>query len=203
MQKNLLATNHKAERKLGSTGHAPAALQLEFFFESNPHARQVEYVRQRCHIDHYSHCWIWKLCLARGRPVGWIDGKSVLIVRTTYEAFYETKIDSLRLIPKCGEKLCCNPTHQKLITRSDSLKRAYREGKRKCGFAHGLAVAVGMRKKGVTKISIEIARKIRERHASGEKPVVIAASENLRLTTIGKILRYELWAEPSPFAGLM
>lgn len=86
--------------------------------------RTIEDIRQRCSIDEAG-CWVWRRATttAGGRPaaylpaigrVGTIAHALKLINGKTCERSYYPA--------KCQNRMCCNPAHQLLLTRSQLTK---------------------------------------------------------------------------------
>jgi hypothetical protein len=86
--------------------------------------RTIDDIRQRCVIDEAG-CWVWRhaTTTANGRPAAYIP--EIGRVGTIAHAFklINGKTCSRSYFPaKCMSRLCCNPAHQQLLTRSQLTK---------------------------------------------------------------------------------
>lgn len=80
----------------------------------------IEDIRQRCSINEAG-CWVWRMATASasGRPAAYIPalgrvgtiGQALMVLggKSGKRSYYPAK---------CRNKLCCNPEHQSLMTRS-------------------------------------------------------------------------------------
>lgn len=75
-----------------------------------------------------SDCLIWTGSLIHGNaPVFSLDGKKIYVKRQLM-ALAGKKIDGLCVISTCGNQLCVNPEHLKLVKRKDVLKATVDRG---------------------------------------------------------------------------
>jgi len=82
--------------------------------------RDLQSVMDRCRIDEVTHCWNWSQCTGQsgGAPRGyasfpWLDTPISTTIRRAVVA-YETGAalkNGWRVWSKCGNSLCCNPSH--------------------------------------------------------------------------------------------
>jgi hypothetical protein len=86
-----------------------------------------ERIRARVHIDENG-CWIWQGAGTHG-VYGLIHNKpgrrprSVGVHRVMYEEAHGPIPEGVLVAHVCGVKLCCNPDHLELLSRSDSNRR--------------------------------------------------------------------------------
>lgn len=114
-------------------------------------------IHDRCHDE--GECWIWAQRLnSGGHPCACHNGKSMLVRRRAFELFkgYLPDARTMAIVNTCDNKLCCNPKHLHVITRSKLVKRSYRKT-RNVALEYGARLAARVRQ-GTTKLNHEIVR---------------------------------------------
>lgn len=62
-------------------------------------------------IDKRSDCWLWKGQIIYGYPRFYIKNKMHRANRISWKLFYGYIPGKLKVISKCGNKICVNPGH--------------------------------------------------------------------------------------------
>ncbi|WP_143806189.1 HNH endonuclease, partial [Oenococcus oeni] len=111
--------------------------------------------------DSLDDCWLWKKCRDKGgygRVV--INGKSMRAHRISYILVYGyIPEDRPNVLHICDAPACCNPSHLVAGTQKDNVRHMYERNRRR----HG------------KKLTMELAREIRQRILNGERQEGISA----------------------------
>lgn len=160
----------------------------------------VDYVIDRCRKDPDTGCIVWAAAVNNsGRPVfrlaccGTRDPRRVL-----WEAAGLPFIESHVFIePKCIDgKRCINPDHQRRMTRRQAGKRP---GVKSSGPRHSAAVARGARKRPTSILTMEIARQMRARYHEIGNAAQVAREFGVAHAHTHKVVRNQMWREPTPW----
>lgn len=81
--------------------------------------RTIEDVRDRCYVDE-SDCWHWRGATTLGSPVMWVPAVGKVMTLGSTLTFFVTgaRNAGIRWRAKCGNRLCCNPSHRTRMTHS-------------------------------------------------------------------------------------
>jgi hypothetical protein len=158
----------------------------------------IEYARQRSFIDDDG-CWQWLGGrTSNGYPVFYHAGATASVRREIFRAASGSIAPEARLSMTCGECLCVNPAHMVSGSYTDYMRRD-RGGKRRPADIVW-RVTLAQRKRRDTKLTLDDARRIRERAAVGDKHKDIAADHGVSRSLIGRVVAGLNWREPSPWA---
>ena len=162
----------------------------------------LDEIRARC-VD-CGECWHWTgYGGQRGHhpQVKGKDGKVLLVRRLAYAARKGAIGEGLRVVPTCGDPRCINPEHMRTMTESQKGRAAGKRGAFSSP-ARGAKIARARRSAPDAKITIEIARAIRESSESGP---VLAQRYGINRSRVNQIKRGDAWREyhNNPFAGLV
>lgn len=135
----------------------------------------------------------------RRHPMIVVDGKGILIRRYLYEKANGPLRSGYLLVPHCGDECCIAPEHQKQITvRQKNLIAAKQEAANR---SRSRKVAAARRASGRVKLSMELAREIRNSDESGPK---LARRLGVHEKAIWDVRHHVSWKEDfNPFAGLV
>jgi hypothetical protein len=161
----------------------------------------AEYVVGRCRRDAASGCLVWSGAINNcGRPVfrlaccGTRDPRRIL-----WEAAgrpYNPR--HVFVEPPCADgHLCIEPSHQKRMTRRQS---AQRPGIMSSGARHSAALLSAARRRRHVRLSLDIVRQIRARHAEIANSAQVAREFVIGHAHAHRIVTHQLWREPSPWA---
>ena len=163
------------------------------------------YLRARCREDEDG-CWIWRLSSASGReasiPVMGLRGRcgTVSVRRISARLANKAPKRSQKVVTTCGKRDCVLPEHMRPID-SAVIGRVYVErGLIATGPTFSARKLAAARSKPHVIMSIERARRVRERYAELGNAKAVAAEFGLRHQHVHSIVRNKLWREPSPFA---
>lgn len=175
----------------------------------------VRWVLERCRID--GDCYLWQLSKTKGgRPVGRRHKQNVSPQRIVYEQMTGkslwrsgTKLvpnggtlvpqrEMLKIAMSCGEPSCCNWRHMRPLTHRDLCRDAFRNGTNRGLIASARYTAPNRKKKHV-KLTLEKAREIVSRAASGEPILAIAKDLGIRYQHAWSVARGKSWKDANPF----
>ena len=151
-------------------------------------------------------CWIWQGKVSRGQMEVSTSQKhnwSRSPRRILYELANDTKVRRDRIVvATCHDEKCINPAHAKPIKRGKQAEIAKQRGVTQYDTVWKARVTAGRRKRSL--VTMELAREIRERIASGEKQTDVAIDTGLGRKHINKIWLNECWREPpGTLAGMV
>lgn len=153
-------------------------------------------------------CWEWQSFTHNGRPVVHFKsttGKNTCApTRLLVAKLWDKKVPTgFKCVPSCGNPLCVNPEHIKVISQRDHLKRASKVSHTQGNEQLRAAKIAETRRAQHAKLDWEKVNAIRESEMSHRK---LGAQYGVSLTVIGRIKRNEAWrehnAKTNPFAGL-
>lgn len=156
----------------------------------------IEDIKARCEVDEKTECWNWKGCVqdnGYGRIT--VKRKTQYTHRLAYQLATGKPLGKKLIRHDCDNRICCNPDHLLQGTHKDNSRDAVERGRVSRGIKHSLAVTPGIRRQA--KLSIEIARQIRARHADGERTDVLAKEYQTDKSNICLIVRNDAWREAS------
>jgi hypothetical protein len=165
---------------------------------------------QRCHIEEFTGCWIWRGTFARGSARVYVrlpgsekgkvmnGGRAALCIREGKEPDRELRLEGYRL--KCRNENCCNPDHCRWMTRKQIGEVLASEGSLKGNVRYMVSNKINARKRA--KLTPELVREIR---ASDENNCQIArrlgvAHNTVRNVRVGLTWRDEAAVNSSVFA---
>lgn len=122
---------------------------------------------------HTTPCWIWQKSKTRD-GYGYLGrgGKIVRAHRHYWEAVSGRKLRAGEEVDhECNIRDCVNPAHLDAVTRTENIRRSSR-----------------------TKLTMEQATEIRERHGAGAGLNALAAAFDVHKSTINRIVRGVYWA---------
>lgn len=154
----------------------------------------LQYVRghqsRRMHRNHYeeedrgygSNCWVWRRHVnAHGSPQDGTTGQTGY--RLLWDRWMEPPPKGLIPVPVCGERLCVNPFHMRLMTRSESIR--YYQGK-----------PTGERLKRMIERSAKLSyEQVRHVRTSDESDEELAARYGVAARTIKDVRDRRTWRE--------
>lgn len=165
-----------------------------------PDLRQI---KARCRINPETECWEWMNCIqANGYGRISVNGKAMYVHRYVYLLVHgeipETRND---IMHSCDNRRCCNPEHLSAGTRLNNMRDALSKGRVSRGRIHSLRTTAGARNRPATKLTLEAAREIRARAATGESLESLATAYSVDRSNISLIVRGKAWRDaPSPFS---
>jgi len=160
--------------------------------------RNLQDLQNRCKVDEDCNCWVWRGYMFNGKtPMVRFDGMARNARRVAVEM-----LDGKPLRPgyrvvqgsKCDAG-CINPAHAKRLNPTEYLKHLNRTSAMN-GPAHHAARTSAQRARSKVR-SIEHARELRLRVLAGEDKEAVAASYNISVAHLHKIMRGENWSEAS------
>lgn len=126
-------------KQASETSHTPKSNPLKTGAESFDHVRRLwKRLRKVYRVQHLDEpCWEWTGAQSdTGYGSIWINGRTELTHKLAYYVFVGP-IGNKHVCHKCDNRLCCNPGHHFLGTRSDNMKDAYKKGRLKNTFSTG------------------------------------------------------------------
>lgn len=159
--------------------------------------RHIGCIRDRCHVDRDTGCWIWKLSCVSGSetPQVRFKRKACTVRRVVLEMVGKPAPDDFKVVRRgtCDPK-CVNPEHLTALSGSDHI-RWMNEHTEMNGAAHAAARTRAVRSRPTTKVeSVEQAEQIRIRAANGEDRGALAAEYGLSRSHLNRIARGKGWA---------
>lgn len=155
--------------------------------------------RVRSHCAELDGCWLWQGSADKGAyPRINQDGSSRSLRRVLHEAAgHEVERGSV-VSTKCGTRLCVNPDHLIVRTRSAVTKKAASEGK----------IFTDARRKKITRhlresrspLTMDDVRAIR---LSGETQVALAKRYRVSQQTISNVCNYRVWKDDGNVWGAL
>lgn len=144
-----------------------------------------------------SGCWLW-LGADKGNGYGHAthERKSWPAHRLAYHLCRGPVPDGVDVCHRCDTRLCVNPGHLFLGTRTDNMRDAKRKGRLSSGRRHALTVC-GENGSGA-KLSAAQVLSIRAEAEAGATPKELAARHAVGVDNIRRILRRDTWKELSP-----
>ena len=143
-------------------------------------------------------CWIW-IGSQAGRGYGhfWYEGRLHGSHRISYKLFCGSIPNKRYVLHHCDNPPCVNPSHLFVGTQRDNLVDASNKGRMATGDRNGSRVKIENmlrgEKHGMSKLTIDEVREIRDRHDSGETDKSLAQIFNIGKSQIGRIVRLESW----------
>jgi hypothetical protein len=144
----------------------------------------VDYFRDRSNFRENG-CWEWRGATG-GNGYGSMrsKGKTITPHRAVYKLLHGEIPAGLHVCHRCDNRLCCNPDHLFLGTRSDNMQDCLTKGRFKTPFGAG-------ERAGRAKLTNEQAKAIR----NDPRPHrVIAAEYGVDKSAIGHLKRGKTWA---------
>lgn len=155
-------------------------------------------------------CWIWLGSRDfRGYGKFWLKGTNVRAHRASWKIIHGEIPEGLLVCHQCDNPSCVNPAHLWLGTDKDNADDRERKGRTaKGGRTRPKSVAKGFRngrythpettargeKHGLSKLTNDLVREIRQRFANGETNKTLLASEyGVRDAAIGRIISRKTW----------
>jgi len=155
-------------------------------------------IRQQC--TDYGDCWLWAGSVTpNGYPVLTAPHRGVMVRRHVWALIGNTLPSRHGQIIKttCGERLCCNPSHLALWSRSQLVADTYRTS-RNTAAEYGSRLAGRMRQ-GTKLGGMEAARLIR---LDGRRSADVAKDYGISESMVRKIRTGESWRETAPGASV-
>lgn len=169
--------------------HAEAAKPVELTIES---------IKARCEVDARSECWNWMGCI---QPNGYgrltIKRRQYYAHRVAYQLATGNSLGRKLARHDCDNRRCCNPEHIQPGTHKDNMRDALERNRVSRGIKHSLAVTPGTRARA--KLTMAIAKEIRQRAANGETADKLALEFKTDKSNARLIIRNKAWREASPF----
>lgn len=163
----------------------------------------LDTVLSRCVVDDDSGCWRWTGCIhARsGRAQMRRHGQSVFVDTEAWRAVHGAIRRGLILVRtgNCDHADCCNPAHRRSMTRRAHGRLLVRTGRASSGAGHRLATGLGKPRRKRYKLSLRLARWMRQLAANGSPRRDLARQFGVDISMVGRVLRYDAWTEASPW----
>lgn len=140
---------------------------------------------KRVHPEPNTGCWLWganQSCgygrvWARGKPVAWAH-------RQAWEYTHGPIPEGLRVIHRCGMRVCVNPAHLFLGTKKDVQDNTFRKGRDRR--------ACGVEQRGARLDDAKV-REIRRRWEVGESTAELARAYGVAPGTVYGVTRGLTW----------
>jgi hypothetical protein len=130
-------------------------------------------------------CWLWTAgTFSDGYGQFSVHGHSVRAHRFAYQLAHGPIPAGMQVCHHCDNRRCVNPEHLFLGTTMDNLRDARRKGRMPKRATHGRA-----------KLTEAQVHAIRQRYEAGESQYALARVFGVHASAIGKIVRYDNWAE--------
>jgi hypothetical protein len=170
----------------------------------------LHYIRIRCRITE-DNCWLWAMAVSSaGQPVigGKIAGHSRSVAyahRLAYSAAGHRLRPGRLLVSTCGHPHCCNPDHRRQLTRHQWQLTPERQASLSRGARHKVSVIPARRAGANVRLSLDIARRIRQRYAELTNHTAVAreftaGGITLRASDVHRIVTNKQWVEQSPWS---
>lgn len=159
----------------------------------------IEFIKKRTRI--VGECWEWTSTLLRGQhPICKVKNKTVYPKRAAWEWKHQKAVPPKMCvvnIKTCGNDLCCNPDHLKIISKGDLLRRTISEGKLHTQL---IREKIAEAKRANSKLTQEAAREF----VLSDEPVPVLAKKHGISEAYGYMLRKGLFRRETanPFRGL-
>lgn len=158
----------------------------------------IERIRSRC--EEVGECWEWQGALQKvsRTPVIRHSGNARCVRRVIAEGQGHNIVDKV-VTYKCGNKLCCNPDHLAVMTKTALQKRTNKHHVRYMSLSRRQRVAEA--KRATAKLTPQQVEAIRE---DTRPQRAIAKAYGISQTTVSRIKRGEMWRNyTSPFIHLL
>ena len=146
-----------------------------------------------CYADFENEGACWEWCgVENSNGYGRFSYRNqyVLAHRFSYLIFFGAIPDGMNVCHTCDNRKCVNPSHLWLGTQAENITDAVRKGRMR----HPDTRAD---KNGNTTLDWHRVRAIRAMHDQGTKKFRIAQLFGVSPSTIGNIINYETWKEPT------
>lgn len=129
-------------------------------------------------------CWLWTGGLDKdGYGVTWMNRKSERAHRVAWELANKQNVpNGMKVLHTCDNPTCCQPLHLFLGTDKDNMRDKTTKGRQAQGH-----------KIGVSRLTADQVKTIRERYAKGEKQSQIAREYGVTQSAIYYIVRGKVW----------
>lgn len=159
--------------------------------------RHLGCIQDRCHVDHDTGCWIWRLSCATNStsPIVRFEGKATTVRRVVLAMVGKPVAKGYTVVRRgsCADR-CVNPTHLEAVSGSDYMHWLNANSAMN-GVAHSVARTIAVRNRPNVKLkSVEQAEQIRIRVASGEDRGALAAEFGISRNHLSRIARGKNWA---------
>ena len=85
-------------------------------------------------------CWLWDGAYVRGYGQIWVNGRTVLAHRWSYEHYVGEIPEGLYVLHKCDVSCCVNPDHLEVGTPMENVRQMHERGQPAMGERQGSAV---------------------------------------------------------------
>lgn len=159
----------------------------------------LESIKARCEVDARSECWNWTGCIqSNGYGRLTIKRRQYYAHRVAYQLATGNSLGRKLARHDCDNRRCCNPEHIQPGTHKDNMRDALERNRVSRGIKHSLAVTPGARARA--KLTMAIAKEIRQRAANGETAEMLALEFKTDKSNARLIIRNKAWRESaSPF----
>jgi hypothetical protein len=159
--------------------------------------RHIGCIRERCHVDSDTGCWLWRMSCATGTNTPHVryQGKLRTVRRLVLELVGRPALDTETVVRRgeCHEK-CVRPEHQTALNRS-AYMHWLNANSAMNGAAHAAARTLAVRRRPNVRLqSVEQAEQIRVRVANGEDRGELATEFGLSRSHLNRIARGKNWA---------
>ena len=128
-------------------------------------------------------CWLWVAALDRdGYGKIWLNGCNIRSHRVAWELVHGSIPEGMRVLHTCDNPACCQPLHLFLGTDADNVRDKTLKGRQARGH-----------KIGVSKLTEDQVKTIREQYAKGQSQSSIARDYNVTQSAIFYIVRGKVW----------
>lgn len=139
-------------------------------------------------VDKSGDCWLWTKSLRAGYGVFRKSGRLVSAHRLAYEITNGPIPADLCICHHCDNRQCVNPSHMFLGTHKDNMQDAMGKGR----FHFNPKPSYG-EKNGMTKLTDDQVRELRNNWPSSESVASIAMRYGVSRWTIQRIVRRKVW----------
>lgn len=158
----------------------------------------LDWIRARCVVTDDG-CWLWQLLTKGGRAIANVDGREIRPHRVALELNGRPVSAAHIVLARCAEPSCCNPEHQRVVTRAGYM-RAQKRGAMRGANARTTAVVTA--KARARSPLAPVIDTIKTRLAAGERVADLAREFGVSPSTLYYVRQGRTWRSPSPFAGL-
>jgi hypothetical protein len=164
-----------------------------------------EHIRHRCREDADTGCWHWRMSFNNkagdGVPVMAMPGsRRTVSVRRVSAGLTGVALGARVVVCTCECFDCVRPEHMRVLSRRQLTRQMMAKGLIATGPTRSAKKLAAARAKPHVRMSMEIARAMRARYLELANCKAVAAEFGVLHSHAHRIIRGELWREPSPFA---